>query len=367
MDNIYGSIKYNKEKMSDAIIDASKASAFVSDISNGVSNVSSVSLPENSPISSSVYSLLDDIKKSLDEVVNYEIELKNIYSIMENVEKEKMTEELVNLGYERIEVKSSEGIEGLVFVPKGHTSTEGLPMITYLAGYRLNTSYASIEDNGLGYLANNGYILDALIYIPVNENRWGSYVDDGKLISAINEIATTNNVDKNRCGLITHSVAGDAGYRLVAKNPNYFSYHVSYSSSISCMETFDKYEEELKNSGTLFMTFINHYSIDDQYERLNEMGVDVIGYNFRGEHEDAHLMYSSSMLTDIINIEKGKKYLKDGNKLIDVSKDDITTLSLVEYIKKNGSLKGYNSLENTFYHRLTEPTEDSFKDYFIKK
>ncbi len=347
-----GSIEYDREKFNDAIVYANKANSFVSGLSNQVSSTSNIKLPPNSPIASQLQGILNGLSNTLSTVGNYANKLKDMQEILENMENERLITELMTQGYQKIETVSEDGIKGIVLVPPGHNSSDKLPMITFLPGFGTNHNSLDAESRGLPYLANNGYALDSLIYVPLGKD-WISWAEHGELIRAIDEVANKNNADKDRMVLMGYSMGGDAGYRLVANNPDYFSCYVAFSSSANWYGHMQSLKDKIASSGTTFITYMNSKEQEIEYNMLDQFGANVIGYSFNSAHEELDLMWSSSLLTDVINLRRGEKHLPSGNRMIKVSHDDMQKGSLESYIRKNHTLEGYGDNLPGYYVKLS--------------
>ena len=369
-----GSIEYDRERFDEAIKLANKASAGVSGIASKMISINNIRLPGNSPVSAPLSGIISGLTRSFESIRNCGNSLKQMQTIIETALEDDYTMELLEKGYKVTEVESSDGIKGLVLVPPGHLNADGLPLITYISGQNENSNTDATQDHGLPYLISSGYELEAAVYIPINSsNRWTSYAENGSLMRAINEVATTYNVDPKRRVLVGYSMGGDAGYRLVANNPDYFSCYVTFSSSATGTGTLKKYKEQLGNSSTVFIPYMNASGLEQEYKILDEAGAQVMGYRFDSRHEDNNLLWSNDLLSDIININLGEKVVKE-NQMIVVGKEEMKNASLEVTARNNGGVINRHELQRpSYYHRLSgshgntnapsNSTEDHTNDY----
>lgn len=346
-----GYLSYNQEATNEAINSSMKAE----NISKNSNKIRSISVPSTFKSSGRLSSVLSDIDKTLSNIASLPSTLKEMQNILEDYIDDtslELTNELKGFNY----VELGNGNRGYLYIPEGYSSTRNLPMMVYLAGQgEDSTNPTNGKTKSLGYLLNNGYNLDSVVFIPIGRSDcWES----SSTLQLIDSVANQYKVDKNRISLIGHSWGAYVGYKMIIENPNYFSSFVPFGGY--CRELYSKeMTQTLANSETTFIIFQSHGDMvyeecKNTFETLKSNGAQVVMYEFTGAssgHHNMNEVLSPELLNDLTYIKKGEKY----NNL----SDEIITVDVLEAKEVSAKYELDNGVDNknTYYVRIsTEET-----------
>ncbi len=241
-------------------------------------------------------------------------------------------------GYKRYESTDEFGFKCYIYVPPGRDLSTKLPMITFLSGGGTSGCGKDTNKAGLGKLLTEGMNMNAIVYVPVTDHLWDP--SSPELMNSIEKVANTFNADRDRMSLIGYSAGAIAGFKLVAKNPDYFSSYVSVAGYWPGANKEDA--ATIKDGGTSIIIFNGH---DDKvipsssgkmtYNYLNNGGVDTVYYQIKGgTHGIINNVISPELLNDITTVTKNQKFLP--NEEIKVSYNNMNASAIkVENVHSN--------------------------------
>ena len=245
------------------------------------------------------------------------------------------------------------GVDGYLYIPEGCTSTDGLPLITFLSGIGTMHDIDKVKSNhGLAKLLSEGYKVNAVVWIPTGTEKgmWFNSPDKENTINSINQLINDYNLDASKNVLMGYSLGAFGGYKMVADNPNLFSTFVSFGGFAANYNDYNT----LSNSCTSIIMYTGtnddiygyniHNLTEDSFNRLNSLGADIMMYEISGgTHGDEEYIFTDKLMSDVLNINKENTYVeKNKGQKITISRDQFV----------NSSILGGNKNSSNYYKTL---------------
>lgn len=363
-----GWLTYNPDSLEKAITEASKMTSVVNNsLSSKYNSIESL-IPSNFKSKNALLSVVDGLSGASGTnqyLIEIQTFLKTTYNELNKyVDKNYVSSEFLKLkGYFPTTIN---GVEGYLYIPPGdYTSTAGLPIITWLSGAGEFAWQDKLSKEGLPKLLNEGYNLNAVVWVPTGTVAGRFKESDFEnIVSTINTLIDRYNLDSDRNSLIGYSLGGHGGFDYISKNPDYFSAFVTYGSYPLAYQY-----DNLANSSTTIMMFIGTEDEDaygiacNGFRHLNERGADVLLYKIDGaDHMNSDKIFSEEMINDLINIKKGETYTEPGkSETIEVSYSELVNSSISHKLSYGVSEVA------TFYKQLVPEDQKNQIDFEIEK
>lgn len=128
--------------------------------------------------------------------------------------------------FEKCTYKASNGktVEFYLYVPKYSTDVTGLPVHMYLHG--AGEFGDSVLEQSLPKMLKEGLDVNGIVICPQGKSRdtwWNDNDYEDAIIEATNHVVEQYKADSSRISLSGHSQGAIGGYRLISRNPGYFS------------------------------------------------------------------------------------------------------------------------------------------------
>jgi len=357
-------ISYNASEMSNVIVYINKADSSATNASSKMSKFENIGNISDNSILIPLHQSLSKISTHIEEVNPWKQRLLEMQSILEQMlgEDEYLSSasKLMSGGYNKIEINMN-GIKGYLYLPAGMESVEGLPLIVALggAGTARNMRTLGTDKNLISSLLESGYYMEVAVFVPLNTTgTWNYELNGNRLFNTIDTIVKDNRLDSSRVSLYGHSAGGLAAYKLVAAHPHYFSTCVTYSSAIGLKY----YTKKLIGSETVFMVYENYGGATRDYNTLNSIGVNVVGYVFGADHNTPWLAYSPQLFADMMNIRFGETHLgedgSNGGVLVHTSAAEMAKTSLYTLSGTLKNLNTYHYKDESYYYTISNSLEN---------
>ena len=140
-----------------------------------------------------------------------------------------MSEYLTGGSFEKYSFTGSNGvkIDYYLYVPEYSTDVSSLPVHLYLHG--AGEYKGKVLQTSLPKLLNNGMNVNGIVICPQGTSGWRNNDYEDALIELTNNVVSTYNADSSRISLSGHSAGAVGGYKLITRNPGYFSAFIPIS------------------------------------------------------------------------------------------------------------------------------------------
>lgn len=366
MDTRDNEFKYDKVKMDYAINLSKNVSGSISGIEGSIKAAKSAfKVGLNVPSFNSAMDSLSGVFTQCSNLSGTLIEMKNI---AEGIDKKLSanTNALQNASYSLVTLES--GQQGWLYIPEGHSSTNGLPLVVNLNGMG-EMAKSDRKISGYAEVIQSGYDVDAVVWIPVSKKDgiWdyqSNSVDseyyqsaaaksrNGKANATIvscEELVSKYNLDSDRISIYGNSMGAHGTYQYLANYPNYFSTAVTWGGFAHGYADIDLVAQ---SGTTMIMMYgssdgyiVGHTGrTPDEYEYIKENGGQAVLYEIvDANHADGDYEFNPALINDMLSIKKGQKLSVPDSK-ITVSLDEVKLTSISE-----GNAEG----ENHWYHSLS--------------
>lgn len=139
--------------------------------------------------------------------------------------------------FEKYTYKASNGVslDYYLYVPTFSTDVTNIPVHIYLHGYGEREN--SVLKQGLPKLLNNGLQANGIVICPQSvDGNWENDNIQDALIELTDNVVEKYSADSNKISLSGHSAGAIGGYRLIARNPDYFSAFIPISGHANRVE-----------------------------------------------------------------------------------------------------------------------------------
>ena len=156
---------------------------------------------------------VNEVKQAINNLDNNEI--KNKYSTTPDL--------FTNAGYEKMEYKGVDGMNYVVYAPKGADFSKPLPAMVYLHGTGETGSKISDLNSGslVKMLNNNELNFNGYIIMPQTPNKnWKD--KSNKIKNFVNSFSQDHAIDKNNIVIAGHSMGAAGAINMAANNDDHF-------------------------------------------------------------------------------------------------------------------------------------------------
>ncbi|MBQ6282636.1 MAG: glucosaminidase domain-containing protein [Bacilli bacterium] len=361
-----GTITYDPDKMSEAVLNAKKVNTNASELKSGMDGiVNSVPSGFSSSGINTAQSLINGINTKLTDLSGTLEDIQKQFD--DYIANEKIINALINSKYAEL-ITLENGQQGFLYVPKGYSSTAGLPLLVWLAGAGELGNANKMKTTGLPYLIENGCAFDSVVWVPISSHPWSwdtatpnpgnKYYDkmlnlaggdSNKVYNTMvscEELVDKLKLDRDRINLYGYSNGAYGVDRYAYTYPDYFATVTSFGGA--------RTDNIPKDSSTTFI-FINGTYDQGSNEALNAYnvmvanGVQAMIYQVvDATHSDDTEMINSALIHDILNIKRGQKLNTLVSGVQKVDRSTVVSTSMME--------NGNKEVKNSWYVQLVPGT-----------